>query len=202
MTAAPPPPPEQAPVPQQVPAQERMNTLAIVAFVSAFIVAIVAIVLGHISLGQIKRTGERGRGLALAATILGYVFTFIQILALIFFVWAGTFLASQDQTIDELIEEMEQGQQSPTPESNAWDGTDVEEFCDALYGRDAVTRDAAEKYQFLSDTAPNADLASKYERLAEIHGGEVEYSEEIDAENLGLLEEVEGSSADICMDAS
>jgi hypothetical protein len=32
-------------------------------------------VIGHIALGQIKKTGEAGHGLALWGTILGYVFT-------------------------------------------------------------------------------------------------------------------------------
>lgn len=50
------------------------NTLAIVAFVLAFFVSIAAIICGHIALGQIKRTGEGGHGLALAAVILGYTF--------------------------------------------------------------------------------------------------------------------------------
>ena len=33
------------------------------------------IVCGHIALSQIKRTGEGGRGLAIAALIIGYAFT-------------------------------------------------------------------------------------------------------------------------------
>ncbi|MGH1526387.1 DUF4190 domain-containing protein [Leifsonia sp. L25] len=57
------------------PTADRMNVLAIVAFVLSFFVGIVGIVCGHIALRQIKRTGDRGRGLALAGTILGYVFT-------------------------------------------------------------------------------------------------------------------------------
>ena len=35
--------------------------------------SIAGVVTGHMSLGQIKRTGEQGRGLALAGTIIGYV---------------------------------------------------------------------------------------------------------------------------------
>jgi hypothetical protein len=34
--------------------------------------SIVAVVLGHISLGQIKRTGEEGRGMAIAGLVLSY----------------------------------------------------------------------------------------------------------------------------------
>lgn len=57
-------------------APAKTNTLAIVALVAAFFVPIAAIVCGHIALGQIKRTGENGRPLALWGTILGYVFSF------------------------------------------------------------------------------------------------------------------------------
>jgi heme A synthase len=46
--------------------------LAIVSLVTAFIVSLAAIITGHIALAQIKRTGEKGRGLALAGVILGY----------------------------------------------------------------------------------------------------------------------------------
>src|SRR4051794_434926 len=48
------------------PPAPRTNTLAIVSFVSAFIVSVVAVITGHIALSQIKRTGEGGRGFALA----------------------------------------------------------------------------------------------------------------------------------------
>jgi uncharacterized membrane protein YjfL (UPF0719 family) len=46
----------------------------IVAFVFLpFIASIVAVITGHISLSQIKRTGDSGHGMALAGTILGWV---------------------------------------------------------------------------------------------------------------------------------
>lgn len=51
---------------------ERWNVLAIVGFVLSLLgFNIVAIVLGFVGLSQIKRTGEKGRGLALAAVIIG-----------------------------------------------------------------------------------------------------------------------------------
>jgi hypothetical protein len=59
----------------------KTNTLAIVSLVSSLVGlliipllgSIAGVVTGHMSLGQIKRTGEQGRGLALAGTIMGYV---------------------------------------------------------------------------------------------------------------------------------
>ena len=56
------------------------NTLAIIALIAAFIVPLAGIVVGHIALGQIKKTGENGHGLALAGTVLGYVFTALYII--------------------------------------------------------------------------------------------------------------------------
>jgi hypothetical protein len=55
------------------------NLLAIVSLVSiiglwtAFLGSIAGIVCGHIALSQIKRTQQKGRGLALAGLIIGYV---------------------------------------------------------------------------------------------------------------------------------
>lgn len=47
--------------------------MAIVGFILAFFVSIVGVILGFVALSQIKRTGEQGRGLALAAVIIGLV---------------------------------------------------------------------------------------------------------------------------------
>lgn len=64
----------------QAPAR-KTNVLAIVSLIASisgfvilpFIGPIVGVITGHISLGQIKKTGEEGRGLALAGLIVGYV---------------------------------------------------------------------------------------------------------------------------------
>jgi hypothetical protein len=70
------------------------NTLAILALVLAFVIAPGGIICGHIALSQIKRTGEGGRGLAVAGLIIGYVFTGIFVLyiigIIIFAVWMTT----------------------------------------------------------------------------------------------------------------
>ena len=57
-----------APAPQQ-----KTNTLAIVSLVLAFVVSLGAVICGHIALSQIKKTGEQGRGLAIAGLVLGYI---------------------------------------------------------------------------------------------------------------------------------
>lgn len=58
------------------------NTFAVIAVILAFVQPIAGIIFGHISLSQIKRNGDAGRGLALTGLILGYV----SLVSIIFFV--------------------------------------------------------------------------------------------------------------------
>ena len=103
-TPPPPAPPAAAPVPPSYPAYGQAptpgyyapptNTLAILALVFSFVIAPGGIICGHIALNQIKRTGEGGRGLALAGLIIGYVFTGFFVLyiigVIIFAVWMAS----------------------------------------------------------------------------------------------------------------
>lgn len=68
----------------------KTNTLAVVSLISAFFVPLVAIITGHISLSQIKKSypTEGGEGLAKAGLILGYIFTAISILVAVILVAA------------------------------------------------------------------------------------------------------------------
>lgn len=67
-----------------------MNTFAIVALVlSIFGFGFVASIMGHISLSQIKQRGEDGRGLAIAAIVIGYLTTFLIFVGIaIIWAWA------------------------------------------------------------------------------------------------------------------
>ncbi len=82
----------------------KTNTLAIVSLVASLaglitgISAIVGIITGHIALGQIKKTGENGRGLALGGLIAGYVITALGILAVIGFIAFFAWIATVDPT--------------------------------------------------------------------------------------------------------
>ncbi|MGO4593738.1 DUF4190 domain-containing protein [Leifsonia sp. 2TAF2] len=69
--------------------QPGWNTMSIVAFVATFFISIVGIILGFIALSQIKRTGEQGRGLALAAIIIGFVALALGIIVTIIVVVAA-----------------------------------------------------------------------------------------------------------------
>ena len=53
--------------------QGQTNVLAVLALVFGIVLGLVAIPLGHVALSQIRRTGESGRGMAIAGLILGYL---------------------------------------------------------------------------------------------------------------------------------
>ena len=56
---------------------EKYDTMSLVAFVLSFVptVSIAAIVLGHLALARVKRTNDRGWGLAVSALWIGYSVT-------------------------------------------------------------------------------------------------------------------------------
>jgi hypothetical protein len=62
---------------------QKTNVLAIVALILGIVVPIGGIICGPIALGQIKRTGEAGRGLAMAGLIIGIVFTILGVIIII-----------------------------------------------------------------------------------------------------------------------
>lgn len=52
----------------------RTNVLSIVSLVTSILgLAVVPIILGHISLAQIRRTGEQGRVMAIIGLVIGYL---------------------------------------------------------------------------------------------------------------------------------
>ncbi|WP_231855535.1 DUF4190 domain-containing protein [Tsukamurella pseudospumae] len=69
-------------------ASQRTNSMAIVALVLGVAGGVLAIPFGHIALSQIKRTGEQGRGMAIAGLVLGYL-SLVAVVAMIIFVIAA-----------------------------------------------------------------------------------------------------------------
>lgn len=59
-----------------------LNTLAVVSLATAVtgFGAVAAIITGHISLAQIKKSGQSGRGLAIAGVIVGYAVVALWVL--------------------------------------------------------------------------------------------------------------------------
>ncbi|OOP59478.1 peptidylprolyl isomerase [Arthrobacter sp. SRS-W-1-2016] len=72
-------------------AVDKTNVLAILSLVFGIVGGIVAIPIGHIALSQIRRTGEGGRGMALAGLALAYSWV---ALILVYFVFVA-FMLSQ-----------------------------------------------------------------------------------------------------------
>jgi peptidyl-prolyl cis-trans isomerase B (cyclophilin B) len=70
--------------------------MAIASLICAFLFAPLGIVFGHLSLSQIRRTGEQGRGLAVAGLVIGYMVTVMTIVALVagvaLIAWMGSML--------------------------------------------------------------------------------------------------------------
>lgn len=96
---SPPPDPYQGPYgagryPYPPPAQT--NSMAIASLVCSFLFFPLGIVFGHVSLSQIKRSGEGGRGLAIAGLVISYVITVMTIVAVVvsavLMLWMGRML--------------------------------------------------------------------------------------------------------------
>jgi hypothetical protein len=90
----------QPPVSAQQPAQtDKWNVLSIIAFVIVFFgFSLISIILGFIGLNQIKKTGERGRALAIWAIILGLLSIIIGII--VWVVVVATLAANPDITVN------------------------------------------------------------------------------------------------------
>jgi len=80
--------PPAAPAYQPVPAGQKTNTLAIIALILGIVIPLGGIICGPIALGQIKRTGEAGAGLAKAGLIIGIILTVLGII-----IWVIYFIA-------------------------------------------------------------------------------------------------------------
>jgi peptidyl-prolyl cis-trans isomerase B (cyclophilin B) len=59
------------------------NSLAIVSLVCGFLFAPLGIVFGHMSLSEIKKTGEQGRELAIAGLVIGYLVVLTAVVAVV-----------------------------------------------------------------------------------------------------------------------
>jgi peptidyl-prolyl cis-trans isomerase B (cyclophilin B) len=84
------------------PQQRPTNGMAIASLVCAFLFAPLGIVFGHISLSQIKRSGEEGRGLAVAGLVISYLMTASTIVVVVcLVVLASVFAREMDSYMRE-----------------------------------------------------------------------------------------------------
>ena len=82
------------------PAGRGWNLFAILAIIFGFAIPPAGIVLGHISLHQIKRTHEEGRPLALIGLIAGYVITALYLAYIVFIIVFIMFAATHGNYSD------------------------------------------------------------------------------------------------------
>jgi hypothetical protein len=82
-----PAPPSTAPfrhgAPYGAPPSADYNTFAVLSPIFAVVVPPAGVVLGHLALPQIRRTGERGRNAAIVGLVIGYLMCLVLIAALI-----------------------------------------------------------------------------------------------------------------------
>jgi hypothetical protein len=120
-----PPPQPQYGAPQypQQPPSRGTNALAIASLIIAILCfPPLGLILGIVALRQIKRTGEEGRGLALAGVWVGAIFTVIG--AIVIAVAVGVAIWAVDKADD-----CEDGKYGP-PLSQEWFANDCDDFVD------------------------------------------------------------------------
>ena len=69
--------------PPGYPLPQATNSLAIVSLVCAFLFAPLGVVFGHMALSQIRKTGEEGRGMAIAGLVISYLVLAFTVLVIV-----------------------------------------------------------------------------------------------------------------------
>jgi peptidyl-prolyl cis-trans isomerase B (cyclophilin B) len=115
-----PPPPYGYPTGYYGPPQPQpTNAMAIVSLVCALLFAPLGIVFGHISLSQIKKTGEEGRGLAIAGLVIGYMITALTVVVVVLSVLFVVLVAQNLDRLDGMIPDHPSVTAMPTPPGQA-----------------------------------------------------------------------------------
>ncbi|MEV4673282.1 MULTISPECIES: DUF4190 domain-containing protein [Actinomadura] len=71
----------------------------LIGFFACGVTSVLAVIFGHVSLSQIKRTGEGGHGMAVTGLILGYLISAGWLLILLFYILGiAMFAASTSST--------------------------------------------------------------------------------------------------------
>jgi peptidyl-prolyl cis-trans isomerase B (cyclophilin B) len=101
------------------PQPQPTNALAVVSLVCALLFAPLGIVFGHISLSQIKRTGEECRGLAIAGLVIGYLITTLTVVAIVVGILFVMVVAQNLERLDGMIPNHPSVTAAPTPPGQA-----------------------------------------------------------------------------------
>ncbi|MEF2978894.1 DUF4190 domain-containing protein [Subtercola sp. YIM 133946] len=154
MTMQPPPPgpPSQPPAPYSgypagppvTPAGQRTNVLSIVSLVlgivsyfTGFFLAIGAVITGHIALSQIKKTGDKGRGFAIAGLILGYLSILAGIIVVVVLIFVFAAIGVAGNSVNDALEHASTSSSEPFATSDPDSGLGTQttaEACTVLEG--------------------------------------------------------------------
>lgn len=157
---------------QQMPVSKPpTNVFAIISLIGVFFLSLLGIIFGHVALNQIKRTGESGRGLALAGLIIGYVRLACEALGIIaMIIFFGLFGAIAADSSDRLVDQLEQLETTPDygedlyTEDMPWAGTEKEAFCTALDDYALSYDDEYAYYEQLLAVTDDPEFAALIER--------------------------------------
>jgi len=94
------------------------NGMAIASMVFAFLFAPLGILFGHISLTQIKRSGEEGHGLAVAGLVISYLVTAFVVIATAAVVVLATLAVRVTGDMADLFPSYPSGTAAPLPETS------------------------------------------------------------------------------------
>ncbi|MDG4669068.1 peptidylprolyl isomerase [Mycobacterium sp. 236(2023)] len=98
------------------PASRGTNGLAVASLVCAFVFAPLGAVFGHMSLSQIKKSGEEGRGLAIAGLIVSYLMIVVSIIIVVVSVLMVLLLA---QSLEEFDNASNRQRTQPIPSAGS-----------------------------------------------------------------------------------
>ncbi|NKZ03044.1 DUF4190 domain-containing protein [Actinomadura latina] len=70
----------------------------LIGFFACGVTSVLAIIFGHVSLSQIKRTGEGGHGMAVTGLILGYLISAGWLIVLVFYILGIAMFAASSGT--------------------------------------------------------------------------------------------------------
>jgi peptidyl-prolyl cis-trans isomerase B (cyclophilin B) len=99
----------------QYPQPQATSGLAIASLVCAFLFPPLGIIFGHISLWQIRRTGEEGRGMAIAGLVIGYLITVATIVVMVLSVLLIVQVGHRLESLDGLTPRYPDLTATPTP---------------------------------------------------------------------------------------
>ncbi|MET3172988.1 UNVERIFIED_ORG: hypothetical protein ABIB52_000816 [Arthrobacter sp. UYCu721] len=148
--------------------EPKYNVLAIISLVTAFFISLAAIITGHLALSQIKKSGEKGRGLALAGVILGYVGFVATIVSVVVLIVVGAAASSAAKDAAGINPGATVTQTAPAettdPQPSAAAGPVSKEFCDVVAAMTVKSKTAA------SEDQKKALILDMYKQLSEVSG--------------------------------